>query len=130
METMLANQKITGLIPDSVFSDDLTYHLTKRNNSVFFKYEHELCMYLTCVLVMLDLNPLISEGSEPALFLLWLLGTQEVDLITSQRAQLQGILHTDVEVLLLAILHLYHLHVVHVHPTLVVQHVPAQEVLQ
>lgn len=79
---------------------------------------------------MQDLSPLISEGSEPALFMLGLLGTQEVDLVTSQRPQLQGILYADVEVLLLAILHIYYLHVVHVHPTLVVQHVPAQEVLQ
>lgn len=90
----------------------------------------ELYMYLTCLTVMLDLNPLVSEGPEPALFMLWLFGTQKVDLITSQRPQLQGILHTDVEVLLLAVLHIYHLHVVHVHPTLVVQHVPAQQVLQ
>lgn len=79
---------------------------------------------------MLDLPPLISKGSEPALFLLRLLGTQEVDLITMKRSQLQGVLHTDVEVLLLAILQIYNLHVVHVHPTLVVQHIPAQEVLQ
>lgn len=78
---------------------------------------------------MLDLLPLVSESSEPALLLLRLLGTQEMDLVTSQRPQLQGILHIDVEVLLLAVLHVYHLHVVHVHSAFVVQHVPAQEVL-
>lgn len=79
---------------------------------------------------MKDLNPLVSEGSEPALFVLGLLGAQQVDLVARHRPQLQGILDGDVEVLLLAVLHVYYLHVVHVHPTLVVQHVPAQEVLQ
>lgn len=82
--------------------------------------------FLTCLTVMLDLFPLISKGSEPALFLLRLLRTQEVDLITGQRAQLQSVLHTDVELLLFAVLHIYHLHVVHVHPTLIVEHVSAQ----
>lgn len=79
---------------------------------------------------MLHLPPLVSERSQPALLLLRLLGAQEVDFITRQRPQLQSVLHCDVEVLLLAVLQVNHLHVVHVHPALVVQHVPTQEVLQ
>lgn len=91
---------------------------------------YELSTCLTCLAVLLDLPPLISEGSEPALFLLRLLSTQEVDFITSQRTQFQSIFHTDVEVFLLTILQIYYLHVVHVNPALVVKHVSAQEVLQ
>lgn len=78
---------------------------------------------------MLDLPPLVSKGSEPTLFLLGLLGTQEVDLVARQRPQLKSVLHVDVKVFLLAVLDIYHLHVVHVHSALVVQHVSAQEVL-
>lgn len=84
---------------------------------------------LTCLMVMLDLPPLVGEGPEPALLLLRLLGAKEMDLVPGQRAQLQGILHADVEVPLLPVLQVHHLHVVHVQSTLVVQHVPSQKVL-
>lgn len=67
METMSTNQKIAG-IRSQIFQ-----HLTQ---------SLEMYMYLTCLTVMLDLNPLVSEGPEPALFMFRLLGTQKVDLVT------------------------------------------------
>lgn len=78
---------------------------------------------------MQDLDPLVGEGSQPTLLVLGLLGAQQVDLVARARAQLQRVLDGDVEVALLAVLHVHHLHVVHVHAALVVQHVPPQKVL-
>lgn len=68
----------------------------------------------TCLEVMLDLFPFICEGPQPAMLLLGFLGTQEVDLLSSGRTQFQGILHAHIEVLILPIFHIYHLHLIHV----------------
>lgn len=78
---------------------------------------------------MQHLDPLVGEGPQPALLVLGLLGAQQVDLVAGARAQLQRVLHADVEVALLAVLHVHHLHVVHVQAALVVEHVPPQQVL-
>lgn len=78
---------------------------------------------------MQDLDPLVGEGPQPTLLVFGLLGAQQVDLVAGARAQLQCVLYGDVEVALLAVLHVHHLHLVHVHAALVVEHVPPQKVL-
>lgn len=52
-----------------------------------------------------------------------------MNLIRGFADQLEGIPHAEVPVFVPPILHIHKLHLIHVHAALVVQHVPAQQVL-
>lgn len=82
-----------------------------------------------CLLVQPHLLPLPGEGPEPALLLLGLLGAQQVALPGGAAAQPEGVPDAHMELLVLPVLQVHHLQAVHVHPALVIQHVPAEEVL-
>lgn len=94
--------------------------------------EDILCVWVcvTCFLVMLHLLPLVSERSEPALLLFRFFSAQEMNLVSTERAELHRVLHTHVQLPVLPVLHVQHLHLIHVHPPLVVQDVPAEQILK
>ena len=71
----------------------------------------------------------LSRG-RAALFLLWFLGAEQVHLVAAERAQFQCVFHAHVQLFILPVLHIQNLHLVHVHPALVVQDVPPQQILR
>lgn len=85
---------------------------------------------LTDFLVLLDHLPLLVEGPQPADLLFRLLGQENVDLLAVFVAQFEGVLHAHVEVIVAPIEGVPHLVAVHVDAALVVQDVPAYQILQ
>lgn len=85
---------------------------------------------LTNFLVLLHHFPLLVEGPEPADLLLWFLGQEDVDLLAVFVAQFEGILHTHIEVIVAPIYSVPHLVTVHVDAALIVQDVPAYQILR
>lgn len=69
------------------------------------------------------------EGPEPADLLLRLLGQEDVDLLAVFVAQFEGVLHTDIEVIVAPVYGVPHLVAVHVNAAFVVQDVPAYQIL-
>lgn len=84
----------------------------------------------TCLLVQPHLLPLPGEGLQPALLLLRLPGTQQEALARGAAAQPEGVLDAPLQVPVLAVPQVHHLQALQVQPALVVQHAPAEEVLQ
>lgn len=70
------------------------------------------------------------EGPQPAQLLLGLLGQEDVDLLAVFVAQFEGVLHAHVEVVVAPVDGVPHLVAVHVDAALVVQDVPAYQILQ
>lgn len=87
-------------------------------------------MRLTDFLVLLNHLPLLVEGPQPADLLLGLLGQENVDLLAVFVAQFEGVLHAHVEVIVAPIDGVPHLVAVHIDAALVVQDVPAYQILQ
>lgn len=85
---------------------------------------------LTNFLILLHHFPLLVEGPEPADLLLWLLGQEDVDLLAVFVAQFEGILHTHIEVIVAPVYSIPHLITVHIDAALIVQDVPAYQVLR
>lgn len=69
------------------------------------------------------------EGPEPTDLLLWLLCQEDVDLLAVFVAQFEGVLHTNVEVVITPIYGVPHLIAIHVDAALIVQDVPAYQIL-
>lgn len=84
---------------------------------------------LTNFLILLHHLPLLVEGPEPADLLLWLLGQEDVDLLAVFVAQFEGVLHTDVEVIITPVYGVPHIVAIHVDAALIVQDVPAYQIL-
>lgn len=85
---------------------------------------------LTNFLILLHHFPLLVEGPEPADLLLWLLGQEDVDLLAVFVAQFEGILHAHVEVIVAPVYSIPHLITVHIDAALIVQDVPAYQILR
>lgn len=84
---------------------------------------------LTDFLVLLHHFPLLVEGPEPADLLFWLLGQENVDLLAVFVAQFEGVLHTHVKVIIAPVYGIPHLIAIHVDAALIVQDVPAYQIL-
>jgi len=84
---------------------------------------------LTDFLVLLHHLPLLVEGPEPAHLLLGLLGQEDVELLAVLVAQLEGVLHADVEVVVAPVHGVLHVVAVHVDAALVVEDVSAYQIL-
>lgn len=85
--------------------------------------------WLTDFLIFQHHFPLLLEGPEPADLLLWLLGQEDVDLLAVFVAQFEGVLHTHVKVIITPVYGIPHLVAIHVDAALIVQDVPAYQIL-
>lgn len=85
---------------------------------------------LTNFLILLNHFPLLVEGPEPADLLLRFLGQEDVDLLAVFVAQFEGILHTHIEVIVAPVYSVPHVVTIHVDAALIVQDVPAYQVLR